>query len=400
MAQEQRRHEDDTAVTSATQLRGLSWEGVRRTALDVVEAFCKRSGINPGEFMSNLGMMRSDGWKQGVNWRECVNWNQFNSLVFNAIPAEKEGGAVVGRRFEQGRLTRTLRDMRESFLANAAPRTESRTAGRPAAEQQETAQAPAREEQSGTQAPAGAQTSNRMSAQVWSRLYSATETVLDAYGQLNEDQRAAIQNIMARAGPGGGRRLVAVDLTSYLREMNGTGVLTGDQATNLYNSLVGSEERPGLAVMAENWMREERDTGRQSGPARMAAAEQREMPAPARTEIHIYRVTVLEPIRDAGRGTEPVPSIAQPARNEGGRMRTVSTFEVASPVPLESSADLVAAIHDRPGGFSVTRLASDGRRIRIQGGQLDLFEQRMGRLRFDPEREIVITEQQGGRPRT
>ncbi|MCI0503632.1 hypothetical protein L0Y65_02865, partial [Candidatus Micrarchaeota archaeon] len=81
MAQEQRRHEDDTAVTSATQLRGLSWEGVRRTALDVVEAFCKRSGINPGEFMSNLGMMRSDGWKQGVNWRECVNWNQFNSLV-------------------------------------------------------------------------------------------------------------------------------------------------------------------------------------------------------------------------------------------------------------------------------------------------------------------------------
>ncbi|MCI0503619.1 hypothetical protein L0Y65_02800, partial [Candidatus Micrarchaeota archaeon] len=75
-----------------------------------------------GEFMSNLGMMRSDGWKQGVNWRECVNWNQFNSLVFNAIPAEREGGAVVGRRFEKSRLARSLADMRDSQIANASQR--------------------------------------------------------------------------------------------------------------------------------------------------------------------------------------------------------------------------------------------------------------------------------------
>jgi hypothetical protein len=145
MAEAQKRPADEGVINSAAQLRGLSWEGVRRTALDVVESFCQRSGLNPGEFMANLGMMRSDQWRQGVNWRDCVNWNQFNGLIFSSIPGEMEGGSVVGRRFEQGRLTRTLSDMQESYTATTTPRTEERTAQRPAAEQRETAPAPRRE---------------------------------------------------------------------------------------------------------------------------------------------------------------------------------------------------------------------------------------------------------------
>jgi len=384
MAEAQKRQADEGVINSAAQLRGLSWEGVRRTALDVVEQFCQRNHLNPGEFMSNLGMMGSDRWKQGVNWRECVNWNQFNGLIFSSIPAESEGGAVVGRRFEQGRLTRTLRDMQESYTATATQRTGSRTARTPtAAEQQETAPAQRREEQAALQAPAVPQPRSQMSNGVWSRLYSATEDVLDRYPQLSEEQRTAIHGIMDRAGPGA-RRLVAVNLTSFLREISGPRqALTADQATNLYNALVGSPEMPGLAVQAENWIREEREGARRMPePTRMAAAEQREQPAPARTESHVYRVSVIEP-----------------AREEGGAPRTISTFEVVSPTPIGGSTDLANVLRDRPEGLAVTRIGSGGRRIRIQGDNLDTFSTRMSQLRFDPNHEIAITEQQVGRPR-
>ncbi|MFH0884793.1 MAG: hypothetical protein V1861_03715 [Candidatus Micrarchaeota archaeon] len=155
--------EEQPVVTSAAQLRGLSWEGVRRTALDVVENFCQRNGLNPGEFMANLGMMRSEQWRQNVNWRECVNWNNFNSLIFSSIPAEMEGGSVVGRRFEQGRLTSTLRDMQESYVASATPRTEDRAAQRPAAQQRESAPVP-RQEERPAERPASEQRASRPSA--------------------------------------------------------------------------------------------------------------------------------------------------------------------------------------------------------------------------------------------
>jgi hypothetical protein len=379
MVEAQKRPGDEGVINSAAQLRGLSWEGVRRTALDVVESFCQRNGLNPGEFMANLGMMRSDQWRQGVNWRDCVNWNQFNGLIFSSIPAEREGGSVVGRRFEAGQLTRTLREMQESYVAGTAQRTDSRTARTPtAAEQQESAPAPRRDEQTAQPAPTTAQPRSQMSNEVWSRLYSSTENVLDGYPQLTEDQRTAIHGIMDRAGPGG-RRLVAVNLTAYLRTLNEERTLSADQATNLYNALVGSEERPGLAVQAERWIREGRET-RLPEPTRVA--EQRERPAPARTESHVYQVSVIEP-----------------AREEGGTPRTISTFEVVSPTPIEGSTDLANVLRDRPAGLAVTRIGSGGRRIRIQGDQLDTFSARMAQLRFDPNHEIAITEQQPGRPR-
>lgn len=380
MAEAQKRP-DEVAITSASQLRGtLTWEGVRRTALDVVDNFCRNHGLNPGEFMANQGLMRSEQWRQGVNWRECVNWNQFNSIIFSAIPAEREGGSVVGRRFEQGRLTRTLSDMQESYSANATPRTEDRTAQRPAAEQRESAPQPRQQETA--PAPATAQPRSQLSDATWSRLYSATETVLDSYPQLNEEQRTAIHNIMDRAGPGS-RRLVAVNLTSYLRELNGTRVLNDEQATNLYNSLIGSEQRPGLAVQAEAWVREERDTRRLPEPNRLAAAEQRERPAPTRAETFVYRVSVVEP----------------PAE-EGGTARTISTFEVVSPRAIETTTDLATLVRERPEGLSVTRLGSGGRRVAIRGDGLDTFGNRMNQLRFDPNHEVVITETQKGTART
>ncbi len=140
---------------------------------------------------------------------------------------------------------------------------------------------------------------------------------------------------------------------------------------------------PGLAVQAENWIREEREGARRMPePTRMAAAEQRERPAPARTESHVYRVSVIEP-----------------AREEGGAPRTISTFEVVSPTPIENSGDLANVLRDRPDGLAVTRIGSGGRRIRIRGDDLDTFTTRMSQLRFDPNHEIAITEQQAGRPR-
>jgi hypothetical protein len=378
MVHSQQRPEEEGTVTSAAQLRGLSWEQVRRTALDVVENFCRKSGINPAEFMSNLGMMRSERWRQGINWRECVNWNQFNSLIFSAIPAEREAGQIVGKRFELGRFARTLRESHESFLANAVPRPQDQTARTPAAHG-ESASEQRRDEASARQEPAAAAPIRQMSDAVWSRLYSATESILDQYPQLSDDQRLAIQNIMERAGPGS-RRLVAVNLTSYLREMTGQRVLSAEQATTLYDSLMGSEQRPGLAVQAESWVRQEREA-RLPEPTRMAARRE-ERPAPARAETYVYRISVSE----LGQG--------------GTATRTISTFEIASPRPLESVFDLVQLVREKPQGMILTRISSGGRRVSVPGSQLELFADRMNRLRFDPDHAVTITEIAGGRPRT
>ncbi len=305
-----------------------------------------------------------------------MNWNQFNSLIFSAIPAEREGGQIVGRRFELGRFARTLRESHESFLANAVPRPQDQAPRRPAPARSESA--PERAAHTGPERPASAAT-RQMSDAVWSRLYSATEGVLDRYPQLNDEQREAIHNIMQRAGPGS-RRLVAVDLTSYLREMTGQRVLSAGQATTLYDSLMGSEQRPGLAVQAEAWVRQEREI-RLPETTRMAG-RQEERPAPARAETYVYRVSVSE----TGRG--------------GAAPLTISTFEIASPRPIESVSDLVELVRERPEGMRLTRIGSGGRRVRVPGEQLELFASRMNRLRFDPDHAVTITEIQGGRPRS
>lgn len=370
-----KQRDDEGRVESAGQLRGLSWEGVRQTALGLVENFCQRYHMNPAEFLSNLGFMRSDSWRQGVDWRSCVNWNQFNSLIFNAIPAQRErefdadsgrmSEQVVGRRFDQARFMSELRAMRESYQQNAAP--QARQEGPQAREERPAARRQA-------EPPAAARPRGPMSDAVWSRAYSEAETIMDRFPSLTEEHRDAIHGILDRGGRESERRLVSVNLTEYLRYLSDDlHTISSAQATSIYDAFLGTNPRsPGLVLQAEAWMRQEAIRPAAT-PSRIAGP--REAPSPAREEMFVYRVQI----------------------REGGTV--LSTFEVASPTRIENPGDLSSLLRERPDGLVVTRIGASGRRITVRGEQLDLFENRMGRLRFDPAREISITEQKERRPR-
>ncbi|MEW6036405.1 MAG: hypothetical protein AB1529_07370 [Candidatus Micrarchaeota archaeon] len=46
-----------------------------------VEDFCKKYGLSRSNFVSNLGMVRSGRWMQGVDWKKCAGLGKFNSFV-------------------------------------------------------------------------------------------------------------------------------------------------------------------------------------------------------------------------------------------------------------------------------------------------------------------------------
>jgi len=386
MGQEQKRAGEDLEA-SGRLAGGVSWQGVRTTALDLIERFCNRTGIDPAQFLSAQGWIRGGNWQGNVDWRGLAN-TRFDDFVRQNI---REGGIGLN----QFTFTRGL-ESRARPAEETVPR-------RPAAEQRETAPAPARQPASEARAEdlvAPLTRRSWLSTDNWSRLYSDAETALDRLPALTEEHRTAIHGILDRCGTESERRLVAVNLTTYLRYLSSDlHIITDTEATQLYDSFMSTNPRsPGLVLQAEARRRDEA-TARAPEPTRMATAEGRERPAPARTESHVYRVTVLEPVREEGGSRGPMASVPMPAQGEERPMRTLSTFEVVSPVPIESTTDLVTALRERPAGLAVTRIGAGGRRIRIQGDQLDTFTTRMGQLRFDPNHEIAITEQQGGRPR-
>ncbi|MEW6722783.1 MAG: hypothetical protein AB1324_05975, partial [Candidatus Micrarchaeota archaeon] len=216
-----------------------------------------------------------------------------------------------------------------------------------------------------------------MSARVWSRVYSDAETILDRFPQLTEEHRTAIHGIVDRGGSSGSRRLVSVNLTSYLRYLSDDlHLITSQQATELYDSFFRTNARsPGLVLMAEQWVREEREQPRAlPQPERMAPSPFEPREAPARTERYAYRFTV------------------------SGEHGVISTFDITSPRPIESQNDLVSVLRDRPEGLSVTRIARSGRRIELTNSDenLDTLAERLGSIRYDPRYTINITERKGG----
>ncbi|HSB46732.1 MAG TPA: hypothetical protein VLD37_01875 [Candidatus Bilamarchaeum sp.] len=69
-------------------------QGVRTAALNQVEEFCKKNGVEPGDFMSNRGWLRDKSWKGNVDWKNCVNWKKFGGFVMGKPAARSSMGPV------------------------------------------------------------------------------------------------------------------------------------------------------------------------------------------------------------------------------------------------------------------------------------------------------------------
>ncbi|MEW6721676.1 MAG: hypothetical protein AB1324_00275, partial [Candidatus Micrarchaeota archaeon] len=95
--------------------QGELWNQIRRTALDQVDAFCRRNGLQTGDFMSSMGWLRQGSWRPGVDWRECVDWNRFNDMILSNISPNRRGLDIGG-------FNRELREGRETYVQNATPR--------------------------------------------------------------------------------------------------------------------------------------------------------------------------------------------------------------------------------------------------------------------------------------
>jgi hypothetical protein len=357
--------EPEMEIKSATQFRGtLTMEGVRQNAFRIVENYCKDKGLEPGQFLSNLGMMRNDRWKrEGADWRDSVDHNEFNKLIFQAIPPLKEDGAVVGRRFDAFSFNRTLKEMNESYLANLVPRRNG---------EQQSARAPKPNTSEQMEAPEQARPlmDSQMPTGAWTRLYSKGEEVLDRYPQLDENARTTIQGIVGRGGAASTRRREEVNLTEYLRMLSrDKHVITDKQATEIYNAFMG---RNGLLAQAEREVKEGREPNRQV----FNQAEQqvaRRTPAPIRTYRYTFTVAAAD-----------TPD------------RMISRFNVDSPRPIESLRELGDLIKENPAGLAVTRIGAGGKVIPIKGDQMETLGSRLVRLRYDDKYEVTLRERKAG----
>jgi hypothetical protein len=54
-----------------------------------VEEFSRKYGFERSNFVSNLGMLRSGKWMQGVDWKKCSGLGKFNSFV-SSLPFLKK----------------------------------------------------------------------------------------------------------------------------------------------------------------------------------------------------------------------------------------------------------------------------------------------------------------------
>lgn len=335
-------------VRSAAEIEGGSqtWDQIRRTALDQVASFCQRYGMNPAEFMSNMGWMRSERWRQGMDWRSCVDWNRFNDLIFSNISANKRGLDIGG-------FNQDLRSSREGYLEEASrPRRPDAARAVPRRRPAPTEQAPAEERRTPSRAEGAPRP--RISDQRWADTYGRAETVMDRYSNLTDEQRDTIHNIIDLAGPGN-QRLVRMNLRSYLTRVQELGGVTRDQMDSLYHQLV--RDAVAYAEAPEP-------------PQRLAQPTRRDEAAPAREETYVYRLAV--------------------SRREPAEL--ISTFEIVSPQPIESVRDLINALRS-PEGMQVTRLSNTGRRIPVPVEQFDLLQGRLARIQFDPNIDISLERQ-------
>jgi hypothetical protein len=107
-------------ITSEEQIKAPI-QGIHTTALNLVEQFCRKQGLDPAEFMSRLSI---DGSKvldnreleRGVEWKKCIRWDTFNKFVFQYINTKREGDEVVGRGLNQAKFTRSLGEIRGAMI--------------------------------------------------------------------------------------------------------------------------------------------------------------------------------------------------------------------------------------------------------------------------------------------
>jgi len=90
-----------TAGLQSTQARRPPTQGVQRTALRDLQAFCRQYNIEPADFMANAHLLRS-GWQQaGGDYSRFIDWGRFNGMIAqNLSPA--------GRGLERPGFTRAL----------------------------------------------------------------------------------------------------------------------------------------------------------------------------------------------------------------------------------------------------------------------------------------------------
>lgn len=343
-------------IHSAVQFRGsLTMEGVRDNAFRVVEDYCKKNGMEPGEFLSHLGMMRNDKWKQEGDWRKSVDLNSLNPLIFRCIPAKEEDGMVVGRRFEAGQFSSLLKDMEASYVANAVPKRIEKAPIAPAPDRQEYREA-AKPLQDSQMPPA-----------IRAKLFSRGEGILDRFPKLDEDMRTTIQGIVGRGGVASTRRREEVNLTGYLRNLsNDRHAITDAEATRIYDAFMGPK---GALAQAEREVRESREPLREM----FAQAERREIGSPARTYRYSFTVATA---------------------GEAGKV--LSTFNIDSPKPIGSLHELGNIAREHPDGLTVSRIASGGRTIAVTGDQLELFGSRVVRLSYDDRYLATLNERKRG----
>ncbi len=343
-------------------------QGIRTTALEQVRQFCERQGLEPGQFMSAMGWLNERDWRRGVDWQQCVNWNQFNDVIFSNITPNRRGLDVRG-------FNQELAASRETFEQNAAPRPRERRAEQRAAEQP----APRQEEQ---QAPQPQRVKSPMSAQTWANAYSQTEDILDRYPRLSEEQRTAVHNIVDLSAPEN-RSLVEMNLRSYMDHLvRNERVMSRQEADRMFSEVMVVVQGAEQSVLAER----RGPTVKQAPPeqrlARAGLTPRGQEEAPARQETYVYRFSVID-----ARGVNR------------DHPRTLSTFEVTSPERIQDADHLSNFLGSLPAGATVTRVRSDGSRIRV-----DDNEQEMARLRSGvqtilgtPGLRIELAEQEGRR---
>ncbi len=345
-------------------------QGIRTTALEQVRQFCERNNLQPAQFMSAMGWLNERDWRRGVDWKDCVNWNSFNSMVFSNITPNRKGLDVSGFRHD-------LEASRETYVQNATPQPQQRRAEqRPAQEQQRAA--PQREEAPAQRQP---RVQSQMSAQTWANAYSQTESALDGYPKLSEEDRTAIHNIVDRTEPGN-RSLIEMNLRSYLRLLSADRhLISQEDAGRIFSDVMAASAGAEQAMMAE----------RRGPTVRPVQPEQRlaraglnvrgqEEQAPGRQEQFVYRVTVTD------------------ARGEKrDNPQTVSTFEITTTQQIENPASLTTFLGNPPPGTNVVRIANSGARIPLNATEMDRFRSGVYTILNTPGMRIELAQQgQGG----
>jgi hypothetical protein len=338
--------------------QGALWEQIRRTALDQVDQFCTRNGLDPGQFMSNMGWLRQGSWREGVDWRGCVEWNRMNEVILSNISPNRKGLDIRG-------FTRDLQASQED-RGDATGREEVASTPRrrvPRRERQE----PAREQEP-QQSPPRRERNPAMTAQTWAVAYSQTDEILAKYTTLTDEHRNAIQNIVDLSAPEN-RRLVERNLRDYVRYLaRDARVLDEDQSEKLYGQIMVVVHGAEQSILALRRGPTRSYEIRQERRLEAAGLQRRDDEAPARE--FVYRMSVRD------------------------RSRTISTFEISSPTEINSSAEFLRMLQNPPQGMAITRIARSGERTTLNNEDIELMRQRFDEMRGQDRYSIRLERQE------